>query len=246
MADTPTERLARAKAELGQLRQNLKDEHPAVKAKQREIAGLEAAVSAGAGPSEGAVRPPALADTLNAQITACERQVERLQQEIVRTRQEIQVYQTRIEQTPRVEQQLAELTKGYDVLLERYTSYQTSVENARGTETVEQARQGEQFQLIEKAIPPTVPDSPVPLRIVPIALLVGLVTSVGPLVALTLLRPQIRSRRGLGEISPVPLLASIGRIETPNVIKERWFHRLWAAGSVVLSIALLAVAALMW
>lgn len=245
-ADTPAARLARSKAELAQLQQNFKDEHPAVKAKKREIAGLEAALGAGSGGLEGAVGPPALTDTLDAQVAAAERQVERLQQEIIQTRQEIQIYQARVERTPRVEQQLAELTKGYDVLLERYNSYQTSVENARGAEMVEQARQGEQFQVIEKAIPPTVPVSPAPLTVLPVALLLGLGASVGPLVASTLLRPRIRSRRGLAEISPVPLMTSIERMETPQVIKERWLHGFWAAGSVVLSVALLAVAALIW
>ena len=241
-AETPEARTARLRRELAELRTRYTDVHPAVRAKTKE---LEDAVAAQpASPAPGADASSALAgEPLAAQIAGSAREIERLKREREQIRADLARLNQRLESAPRVEQQFSELTKGYDVLQERYKNYQTSLENARGTRKVEQARQGEQFQVIERAIPPLFPISPSPMFVYPFGIMAGLVLCVGPLVVGTLLQPRIRSRQGLRAASSVPVLVVVGRVETQTARRQRRVRRLLAALVTVASVALLALAA---
>ncbi len=249
-ADTPARRLARARRELAALRERYTDSHPLVRSKQRQVTELESegatdgdAAAVAVGALRGAMPLPGMERTIDAQIEGVEREVDRILEQQRRVRSEVAVYQRRIENTPRVEQQLAELTKGYDVLTEKFRDYQSKLENARGSQKVEEVRQGEQFEVMERATPPNVPIHPRSRFVYPAAMAAAIAAFVGPTVAGAIVWPRVRSRAGLRATSRVPLMVTIGEIDTATArgrARRRFMFGLAMAG---LSLSALVVAA---
>jgi uncharacterized protein involved in exopolysaccharide biosynthesis len=239
-------RVAALERELKVLKLRYSDEHPQVKAKQREIEEARAAAKLAAeSPPTTIPSGPPKTNVAQEQRVEMESQVRDLEAEVRKIREDIALYERRIEMTPQVEQQLADLSKGYDVLKEQYRSYQGKVGVAKSAQELEEARKGEQFEVIEKAIPPTRPVRPVPLMVFGMGLVGGIVVFLGPLVIATILRPLINSEAGLRALSAeVPLLVSIPRLPAPETILGDRRRRLTNIGLSVISVAVLATAVL--
>ena len=95
-------------------------------------------------------------------------------------------FQGRLENVPRIEQQLLSLTRDYDNIKKSYDSLLEKRINARLAENLEKSQQGEQFTILEKAIPPDVPSGPNKMLL----LLAGLACGSVAGIALALLREQ--------------------------------------------------------
>ncbi|MCU0223429.1 MAG: hypothetical protein MUF27_05045 [Acidobacteria bacterium] len=245
-ADSPARRLAEARRELAALKDRYTEEHPAVRAKERDIARLEAEASALPPPSPAPapiLAPGATAEQVRMDIDATEREIARLRTERERIAGEVNTYRVRIESAPRVEQELAELTRGYDVLAARYRDLQSKAEEAKGSVEVEEARQGSQFEVIERAAAPAAPVSPVRWRILVTGLVIGLLALVSPLLVTGLLAPRVASSAGLELLDETPVLASISVTPTRETEHARQrFLAINAAAAVSGVVVLVAVA----
>ena len=237
-------RAAVLEREIKALKLRYSDEHPQVKAKQRELDELRAAAKVEAqNPTPAAPAENAAANSLKEQRATMQTQVQELESELRKIRADIAAYEKRIEETPRVEAQLQELSKGYDVLVEQYKSYQSKVEGAKSAQELEENRKGEQFEVIERALPPVLPIQPVPLTVFGMGIASGLLAFVGPVVIRTLLRPLISSEAGLRALAPaVPVLVNIPRLLAPDMVRRDHRRRLANVGLSVVSAALLGVA----
>lgn len=94
---------------------------------------------------------------LRAQIHIFDQQIAektRGQEEI---KQEIKLYQSRVQSTPAVEQEYKELTRGYDTALESYKELQRNRDQAAMATELERRQQGEQFSVLD---PANLPDRP--------------------------------------------------------------------------------------
>ncbi len=237
-------RVVELQQQLDALRSKYQEDHPEVRRKRKELeevlAGRE--VAAEEAPAPSAVPGAA---TLQAQVALVQAEIARLETQRDRHRSQIELYEARIEATPRVERELADLMKGYDVLLKQYQDYQGKVESAKGAQMIEEARKGEQFEIIEKAVPPSFPTNPDPLLVHLAAVGALGLLSVGPIVARALLAPSIVSESGFRAVSKVPVLVSIPAIETPEARRRR--RRRLAANAVLSSLsAAVYVAAIVW
>ena len=246
-ADPSTQRLALLQRELEGLRSRYLEDHPEVRAKKREIedlqAGMRAAGATDPEASGSASTPPGPFDMA---IRAQDREIVRLGEEQKRIRADIAIYSARVEATPRVQLHVAELTKGYDALLAQYNDYQRKVRSARGAQTIEEAEKGEQFNLIQEAVPPTVPVRPVALIVLMAGLGAGLVLFVGPVLAKAVLLPVVRSEEVIGSWADVPVLVSIPRISTPQTISSDRRTRVKNIVGAAVSCAVLAVSVLIF
>jgi polysaccharide biosynthesis transport protein len=245
--DPYTARLNQLQGELQQLRTRYYEGHPDVVAKRREIADFFAnnrpedpeGSEVGTDPSAGrTARSPALA-ALDLQVYNAEKEISNLTSAQVKIRGEIDMLRGRIEATPQVEQELAELTKGYDVLQARYRDYQSKAGSAEGAQIIEESQRGEQFEVLERAYPPAFPVEPDPKRIYLIGLTLGLGIFVGPVLAGRFLHPLISSEAVLRGVTSVPLLVTVPRIQTPQVMKLRRAQRMRNLGFAVMSVAIL-------
>ncbi|HYO16053.1 MAG TPA: GNVR domain-containing protein [Thermoanaerobaculia bacterium] len=218
-------RLDQLRTELIELRSRYTDRHPDVIRLEEQIARLEvlererlereaAAAEADVEVSEAAPLPrrktPRMDPVLRAELDAVELEIRGLRAERQRILADIGQYQARLENVPRVEQELLSLTRDYDNIQRQYESLLDKQLNARLYQNLEKSQQGERFTILERARPPILPFKPKPLIVLGLGLAVGLLFGT----VLALLReqtdPTYVDPESLQEAFPgVPLLATI-------------------------------------
>ncbi len=206
-------RLDLLRAQLLELQSRFTDQHPDVIRTKAEIAQLEK-IQSGEVKITQAPPPPPQAPRIDpgllAQLNAVDAEVRSLQAERQRILSDISMVQGRLENVPRVEQELLSLTRDYDNIQRSYESLLAKRIEARLAENLEKSRQGEQFTILEKAIPPADPYEPNPLLLMALGLAGGCVLG---LIA-ALLRDQTDATYADGDalqhaFPGVPLLATI-------------------------------------
>src|SRR5256885_14766278 len=88
-------------------------------------------------------------------------------------------YQARGETVPRREQELRELSRDYDSTGTLYQSLLKRYEEAQLAESLEQRQKGEQFKVLDPAIPGPKPDAPKRVKLLIIALVGSIGLAVG-------------------------------------------------------------------
>lgn len=164
--------LAQLRLELANLRAQYTENHPDVIRTKEAIAQLEREQRAPA-PVTARVSP-----AVQAQIDALSAQIRRLEGQRAQVMGEMGAVQSRLENIPRVEQELLSLTRDYQNIKESYDSLLAKRLEARLAENLEKQRQSAQFTVLERALPPSQPFAPDPLLLLAIGggggLLVGL------------------------------------------------------------------------
>lgn len=215
----------RLRGELADLRTRYQEDHPDVRRKKKEYddfiaengAYLQVDPEEGE-PSEG-IQP--VVTPLMAQIDAARREIERLVADEERIQNDIEEYKRRIERTPRVDQELTELTKNHGVLQDKYRDYLEKYEDARAALRIEESQQGEQFEIIDEARPPMLPIKPVPMVVYGMGLIGGLCLFVGPIVLMYFFIPTINSEAGLKAVSEFPIFITLNQLQTTEILRRR-------------------------
>lgn len=213
-------RLDQLRDELIELRARYTDRHPDVIRKREEIARMEeieretppAPASSGEeGIEVSEAEPmPRVDPILRGQLQEVEGEIRSLKAERQRILEDIGIVQARLENTPRVEQDLLSLTRDYDNIQRSYDSLLDKRINARLAENLEERQQSEQFTILERAIPPKTPSGPNQILVLAVGLAVG--GLLGTIFALLRDRtdPTYADAETLQESFPgVPLLATI-------------------------------------
>ncbi|MDL1958371.1 MAG: hypothetical protein LWX01_00520 [Deltaproteobacteria bacterium] len=170
VSQTPTT-MEGLRERLKSLRVRYTDTHPDVVTVKRLIARLEkeqgiqglASDNEGAGVSMESGAPVDMGGPENAIIVGLKYQLKGLEFDIKairessnKVRKQIVVYQKRIENTPKREQELVDLTRDYDNLRLSYESLMTRKIEAEQAAALERRQKGEQFRVIDPArIPET-------------------------------------------------------------------------------------------
>jgi succinoglycan biosynthesis transport protein ExoP len=251
--DPAVVRLNRLNQELGELRSRFSEKYPDVVALKKEIADLERQVAAAKARSEAEAAPAVpkraepqvnpLALQLKEGLGEVEAELRTLKGEEKRLRADLALYQRRVENAPKLEQEFLELSRGYETTADLYRTLLKRYEEAQLAETLEQRQKGEQFRVLESAVPPPMPFAPNRNRL----FVMGTVASLGLALGAVLLAEQLNSSfHTLDELrafSPA-VVASIPRIVTPGDSRQRrWRIRLVAAMLVVTVVVVWAAAA---
>jgi polysaccharide chain length determinant protein (PEP-CTERM system associated) len=235
-------RIQAAEEELRSLRRRYRESHPEVQAKVREVEDLYAELNARAAVpgeeagEEGAPRP----SEIDLRIRDIEREIDQSKKDELALRAEIAEYERRINATPAVEQKLEELSMGLDALSRKAESYRNKYETARDSQKLEEDSKGSRFQVIEAAVPPSIPLSPKPAQLHGMGLIAGLLLFVGPVLLRQVRRPTVGSEARLRELSEVPILVSIPSLDTPATLRSARFVKVKNFGFSMLSVAILA------
>jgi uncharacterized protein involved in exopolysaccharide biosynthesis len=237
--------LAQKKDELAQLRSQFSDKYPDVVQLTAEVAALEREIalakraepkpgaSAAASPvtSLGPMTPYVL--RLKEALAEVQTDLKVLKTEEGRLRESIAVYQARVDNVPRREQEFKELSRDYESTRELYGSLLKRYEEAQLAESMEQRQKGEQFKVLDPAIARLQPAAPNRLKL----LLMAVVGSIGLAFGAVLLAEQIDTSfhdlDDLRSFSNVPVLASIPWIVTRSEVRRRrWRMRLAVSATV--------------
>jgi len=221
------------KRELANAQSKYKDTHPDVIDLKKKIANLEVKVKRlferqeaerpGTGVGDESLSGFTLdpnASRLIAQHTeqynSSMLEVKRLKEEIKNLKEQIGVYQRRIEETPKREQEIALLTRDYDLLKGNYQSLMEKKIQAQMAENLERKQQGEQFKILDPARIPEKPVKPDRNKMLLMGGVIGLIGGLG----LVWLRESIdRSFHVVSDLEAylgIPVIATI-----PNLIEER-------------------------
>src|SRR5207344_1410378 len=106
-------------------------------------------------------------------------EVKILKAEEQRLRAAIATYQSRVENTPRREQEFQDLSRDYETTKERHQSLTKRYEDAQLAENMEQRQKGEQFRILDPAIPSGIPSAPNRPRLLMMLLLFSLGAAAG-------------------------------------------------------------------
>jgi len=229
-------RLTRLRQELASARTLYTEQHPTVVRLKSEIADAEREP---AEPSGGGIDAAAAASSpfvmrLREALSSIESEARILKTEEQRLRAAIAVYQARVENTPKREQEFQELSRDYDATKQLYESLGKRYEAAQLAGSMEQRQKGEQFRILDPAVPSSIPAAPNRIKLLVMSLVLSLGLAGGALVLAETLDTSFHSANELREFTVVPVLATVPRIVT-EVDRKRlqWRFRLAAAGAML-------------
>ncbi len=226
LEDSPFAKLTQLKARLSELRSMYTDKHPDVIDTKIQIARLENDIVQQGNVNEKASSkgsPPILNPSvarLKAELSEVELEITRLKIEEKSLKKQIAEYQRRVEITPKREQELAALTRDYNLLEANYQSLLDKKIHAKMAENLERQQLGERYKVLDPARMPEKPFKPEPQKIMLVGAFLGLLLGGG----LGYMRETMdRSFHKIEEIEDVlsfPVIATLPRIKTRGAGKK--------------------------
>jgi len=249
-------RLAQMKQDLARLRTQFSERYPDVVQLAAEVAMLERTLDEAKSsepktegkPGAPQSTPPAVPLSpyvlrLKEALNEAQTDLKVLKSEEGRLRDGIAAYQARVENVPRREQEYVELSRGYESTRELYQSLMKRYEEAQLAESMEQRQKGEQFRVIEPALPNPLPAAPNRVRLLLTALALSLGLAVGAVVLAEHVDTSFHAVDDLRAFSAVPVLVSIPRIVThAGLRRARWRMRLAASGALIGLVMIVGIA----
>jgi polysaccharide biosynthesis transport protein len=256
-ADTAAARLNLLRQELAMMQTKFHDRYPDVLQMKEQIRILEAKVesekklqaAAAAQAAAGTKKPGrdlrivpqnAYIQSLMTQLDQAQVDAKTSAEEMAVINRQIAIYQKRLENTPKREQELALITRDYETTRELHRSMLSKRGEAEMAADLEQRQQGETFRVIEAAGLPERPAGPNRFRL----LLVGLALALGASGVAVVLAEQVdTSFRRVDEVRatvPMPVLSAIPRITTEQDRTRRLRQRRWATAAVAIGLFVVA------
>src|SRR5271169_116331 len=190
--------LDKLKTQLGEMSATFKDQYPEVRALKDKIARMEKlrdqlladpkTKNASAQTDSNTVAPAAEATgamdvsavrQLKSQLQANQIEIKNREQAIAALNSKINDYQARLNQEPVREQQLADLTRGYDQSKASYDDLLKKVQGSAMATSMELLHQGERFRVLDPPSLPLTPSFPNRLKFCVIGVIVGLALGLG-------------------------------------------------------------------
>ena len=230
-------RLARLQQELITLRMKYTDLWPDIIRIKDEIERLKKDMAAPKPkPDPKAVAGPPTPEVSRLQDTLRQIEIELklAKQDEQRLRQGITAYQTRLDNAPKREQEYLDATRDYQGTKELYQTLSRKYDDALLAESMEQRQKGEQFRILDSALPSSTPAAPRRSRLLMAAVALSFVLGAGSMVLMEVLDTSFHSSRDLRAYTTVPVLVNIPRIVTEaDARRSRWRFRLAAVGVLV-------------
>jgi hypothetical protein len=228
-------KLEQLREELSNLRLKYTDRHPDVVTLQKKISQLEAQIAketqeeneemtSGSSESEIASELPEIGfqDLQKVQQNEIRNDIRRQEVEIAKLVKQIDIYQQRIEDTPKREQELFSLKRDYDNIKGLYDSMVQRKLDAEVSVNMEKKQKGEQFRILDRASLPQKPISPDVKMLFLFSMAAGIGIGGGLIFLLDFLNTSIKQSKDLETEFGLSILASIPRIyHREDKIKQR-------------------------
>jgi polysaccharide chain length determinant protein (PEP-CTERM system associated) len=230
------------KLKLTELKSNYTDRHPDVIRLQKQIADVEKENTrpyAGKGMEDESVGT-GIEGELIQQRKDIEREIVAIQEEISNLNKKIVFYQSRVEDTPKREQELLSLKRNYENIQETHNSLLKRKLEADIASNMEKRQQGEQFRIIDSGRLPDKPLSPDMKRLFLICLAAGLGCSGGLILLLNFLDNSVKKPEVVPNKLGIPVLAVMPTIKHRKDIIWRRVNIVFSIFGTLVSLALLA------
>ncbi len=154
--------------QLRELKSIYTDKHPDVVALEKKIERLRQRKGSG----QYIEKKPKGA--LYYQLKQVRNSIKNYEKALQKIKEQISFYKKRIEMTPKISLQLEKMQKEYSVISKRYQDLLAKKLNAEMAEELEKRQKGEQFRILDLAVPSTVPYSPDVKKVAIFSILFGL------------------------------------------------------------------------
>lgn len=246
--DEDSATLQRLREELALLKGKYTDRHPDIVRLKRAIENYEAQIEKQADTKVEELQPAAIEiESLQPEVKfqdlqrqQQERQISDLQDEISRILEQIKIYQTRIEETPKREEEILALKRDYGNLKSMYSSLLQRRLEADISLNMEKKQKGEQFQILDPARRPTKPISPNLKRLFMLTLAAGLAVGGGLIFLLEFLHASFRRLEDMESVLGIPVIATVPTIFHPKDIKRQKINTVFSFFSIIFSLILFA------
>jgi polysaccharide chain length determinant protein (PEP-CTERM system associated) len=259
------EELDKLRAQLADLSSHYTDRHPDVrklkeqivkteKMRDQMIAGLKAKAAGTQTDPNAATATPGAADLrdassplvqLQGQLQANRVEIANRERGIAELKTKVTDYQARLNQEPVREQQLSDLTRGYDQSKANYDELLKKKNESAMATSMELLQQGERFRIIDPPSLPVKPDFPNRLKFCVIGLGIGLALGSVVAGAFEMMDDRIYDEKELQKLLPVAVISEIPALAAAtDEQSER--RRLWLgwAAAVFVSVTILLGSAL--
>jgi polysaccharide biosynthesis transport protein len=245
------QQLEKMRAQLTELSSHYTDNYPDVQQLKSQIAKTEkirsnliAELKKSASKDDSGTAAHEIADPtqnpqliqLQGQLHSTEIEIQNREQALVALNARIGQYQTRINQEPASEQQLAELTRGYEQSKANYDDLLKKENESRMATNMEELQQGERFTIIDPPSLPLKPVFPNRLKMCGLGCVVGIFLGALLVGILEFLDDRMHGDKEIKKLLPTAIISEVPEILTvdDNARNTRRIVFGWAAAAVVL------------
>jgi succinoglycan biosynthesis transport protein ExoP len=178
---------------------------------------------------------------LQSQLKANQLEIENYQQHERDLESQASSYRAHLNKAPETEQELTEISRGYEESKTNYNSLQQKQMQSQLATNLEQRQKGEQFRIVDPPSLPNKPSAPNHFKLSLVGLALGIALGLGIATLLELADVRVRKEKDLVGIVPVSVLVGIPHFTTPGETRSRmlrWWTEFGAATAIVILIAL--------
>ena len=228
-------------------------QHPDVIRLQRKIEELEkespplSATSGDGGSSRpaGSVGLPAtgrgVETDLITQRNSAVREIVAIREELSALQDQVAVYQRRVEDTPKLEQELLSLKRDYDNTQKTYDSLLARKQEAEVAANMERQQKGEQFRILDPARLPDKPQSPDMRKLFLMCVMAGLGLGGGLIFLLEFLDKSVKKLESVPKKLGIPLLVAVPKIDHPRDVRKRRLNNGFSVLAAIMCLALMTL-----
>jgi polysaccharide biosynthesis transport protein len=177
---------------------------------------------------------------LQGQLQANQAEIANREQAITELKARVSGYQARLNNEPASEQQLADLTRGYEQSKANYDDLLKKKNESTMATSMEQMQQGERFSMLDPPSLPVKPDFPNRLKFCGIGLGVGLALGLVVVGGFEAMDDRLHNEREIKLLLPMAVLSEIPEIVSPSderISKKRivlgWAMAALVAGTIL-------------
>ena len=250
--------LDRLRGQLADLSSHYTEQHPDVRKLKQQIAKTQklrdealaslksSATPADASPEAAATRDEAdLQDMgpmlqIQGQLQSNQVEIANREHSIEGLKAQLNVYQGRLNQEPVREQQLTDLTRGYEQSKANYDELLKKKNGSEMATSMELRQQGEHFRILDPPSLPMKPSFPNRLKLCGIGLVVGVLLGAAVSAGAEVIDDRLFSEKELKEMVPVIVLSEIPNLATAEEKQRefRWIVLGWVAASFAFAVIL--------
>ena len=175
------------------------------------------------------------------QRNSAAREITVIREELSALQDQVAVYQRRVEDTPKLEQELLSLERDYDNTQKTYESLLARKQEAEVAANMERQQKGEQFRILDPARLPDKPQSPDMRKLFLMCVMAGLGLGGGLIFLLEFLDKSVKKLESVPKKLGIPLLVAVPKIDHPKDVRKRRINDGLSIAAAVVCTALMAL-----